>query len=92
MLSKKAIAERVDELIEIDAMIAELEAKRNVIKDGLTGEMDRRGVEELAVGNHILRWTAYVQNRFDSSGFQKAHPEEYASWQKQVSGHRFSVS
>lgn len=92
MLSKKAFAEHVDEYIKVDAMLKELQARQNELKDLMTGEMDRRGVEELIVGNKIIRWTSYVQSRFDSSGFRKANPDVYASWQKQVSGRRFSVS
>jgi len=92
MLSKKALAEHVHEYIELDALIKELQARQSVVKDEMTAEMDRRGVEELVVENKTVHWTSYVQNRFDSSGFKKAFPEEYANWQKQVTGHRFTVS
>jgi predicted phage-related endonuclease len=92
MLSKKAFADHVDEYLALDEQIKELQARQDALKNEMTGEMERKGVTELVVGNKILRWTSYVQDRFDSSGFRKAFPEIYASWKKQVTGHRFTVS
>lgn len=92
MLSKKELKERVSRRMEIDALMKEFDAELKEIDDSLKKEMERRNVEELVVGSNTVRWTSFVQNRFDSSGFKKAHPEMYEEWQKQVSGRRFSVA
>ena len=91
MISKKVLVEKVAKIEELDAQIAALKAARDAEVGLITGEMDRRGVQELSVGNKVVRWTEYVQNRFDSSGFKKVHPDVYAEWLKQVTGHRFSI-
>lgn len=92
MLSKKELEKKIAEYEDIENQIKELEAMRDAVKSAVTKEMDRRGIEELGVGNKIVRWTTYVTNRFDSTGFKKARPDEYAAWQKQVTGRRFTVS
>ena len=92
MLSKKVLVQTLANIEEIDAQIAALKAARDAEVDLITKEMDRRGLKELSVGNKLVRWTEYVQNRFDSSGFKKAHPDIFAAWQKQVTGHRFTIS
>ena len=92
MMSKKVLKEKVERYQELKAQLEVMEAELEEIKNELTNELERRKVEELAVGPNFVRWTYYVQNRFDSTAFKKAHPMEYAMWQKQVSGHRFSVA
>ena len=92
MLSKKVLEEKVARLVELEAIIKEYEAEQKELEDGLKAEMERRKVEELSVGARMVRYTTYVQNRFDSSGFKKEHPNVYAAWQKQVTGHRFTVA
>ena len=92
MLSKKVLEEKVARYQELKAQIEALEAEQEAVKNALSKELERRNVEELAVGENVVRWTVYVQNRFDSNAFKKANPAEYAAWQKQVTGHRFSVA
>ena len=92
MLSKKVLEEKVARHQVLAAMMKEMEAESKEIEDALKKEMERRNVEELAVGTNVVRWTSYVKNCFDSSAFKKAYPDIYAEWQKQVSGHRFSVT
>ncbi len=92
MVSKKVLIEMVQSVEDFDAQIAALKAARDAQVEMITKEMNRRGVSELPVGGKVVRWTEYVQNRFDSSGFKKVHPDIYAQWQKQVTGHRFTIS
>lgn len=92
MLSKKELEIRIARHLELEAMMKEIEAEQKAIDDSLKKEMERRNIEVLEVGANTVRWTPYVQSRFDSTAFKKAHPEEYAAWQKEVTGHRFSVA
>lgn len=92
MLSKKELELRADRNVELKAQIDALKAEYDANTDEITKEMERRGVSELVVGNRILRYTVYEQSRFDSGKFKKAFPDMYASFQKIVTGRRFSVS
>ena len=92
MLSKKTLGEMIVEYDELMALSKEVSANLKKLEDGMKGEMDRRGVDMLEVGNRVVRWTPYVSQRFDSTGFRKAEPEMYQAYTKEVKGHRFSVS
>lgn len=92
MMSKKVLAQKIVEYDEKKALFLELKAELEQMENGMKGELDRRGVTELEVGNRVIRYTPYVSQRFDSTGFRKAEPEMYSAWVKEVTGHRFSVA
>lgn len=92
MMSKKALAQTIMEYDEKMARFKELKAELEAMENSMKGELDRRGVTELEVGNRVVRWTPFVSQRFDSTGFRKAEPEMYSAWVKEVKGHRFSVA
>lgn len=92
MLSKKVFEQKIVEYDELKAKEKELKAEIERLENEMKGEMERRDVSELEVGNRVVRWTPYVSQRFDSTGFRKAEPEMYQSWVKEVKGHRFSVA
>ena len=92
MVSKKNLAKLIGEYESLKAQKNEIDALLKECEDAITKEMERRSVSELQVGNKMVRWTEYVQNRFDSSAFKKAFPEQYSAFQKQVTAHRFSIS
>lgn len=49
-------------------------------------------VEEMEAGAYILRYTAVLSQRFDTTAFKKVMPEIYKAYTKQVSSRRFSIS
>lgn len=49
-------------------------------------------VEEMEAGAYILRYTAVLSQRFDTTAFKKVMPDIYKAYTKQVSSRRFSIS
>lgn len=92
MLNKKELEVNVARYLELNAMMKEMSDEQEKIKKALMKEMDRRDVEELVVGENVVRCTSYVQSRFDGAAFKKANPEEYANYQKEIVSRRFSVA
>lgn len=54
--------------------------------------MDARELEEMIAGQYIIRYTAILSNRFDTTAFKKVMPEIYKAYTKQVSSRRFTIS
>lgn len=92
MISKKTFEQKIAQYDELKAREKELKAEIERLENEMKGEMERRDVAELEVGNRVVRWTPYTSQRFDSTGFRKAEPDMYQAWVKEVKGHRFSVS
>ena len=92
MLSKKMFEQKISEYDELKAREKELKAEIERLENEMKGEMERRKVSELEIGNRVVRWTPYVSQRFDTTGFRKSCPEQYSEWVKEVRGHRFSVA
>ena len=91
-MSTIEITSKVASLIEWTSLMEEAAAMVDSLKDEIKAEMNARGVEELEVDTHIIRYTSVLSQRFDSTGFRKAEPEMYLAYVKEVKGHRFTVS
>ena len=91
-MSKHELIKRIEYLRELEDMEAEIKAEAEAIRDSLKAEMADRGIEELVVGNYIVRWTSVLSNRFDTTGFKKAYGELYKAFTKQTASRRFSIS
>lgn len=84
---------KVETLIEYEAMIEELKAEAEEIRNEIKGEMDARGTEEMTLGSHIVRFTKVVSSRFDTKSFKdKMGAELYKAFTKEVSSRRFSIA
>ena len=66
----------------------EIEALRDAIK----ADMLAKGLEEMEAGKFIVRWTPVLSNRFDTTGFKKAHGDLYKAFTKQTASRRFTIS
>ena len=86
------LASKVEQLQELEELIAEAKAEAEKIKDELKREMYERNVEEMTVGKYIVRWTEVLSQRFDTTSFKKVLPELYGKFTKQVASRRFSIS
>lgn len=91
-MSTIEIAAKVAELQELEALMEEVKAEAESIRDEIKSEMLRRNTEELEVGSHIIRYTTVLTNRFDSTAFKKVMPEVYKAYTKQTSSRRFTIS
>ena len=84
-----AIVEQINEWTEI---MEDAKAMVESLKDSLKADMDRKGLEEMEAGTHIIRWTSVLSNRFDSTAFKKFMPDVYKAYTKQVASRRFTIT
>ena len=83
---------KIELLNKYEAMMEELKAEADSIRNSIKAEMEAREVEELIAGQYIVRYTSILSNRFDSTAFKKVMPEIYKAYTKQVSSRRFTIS
>lgn len=91
-MSKIELLAKIELLNKYEAMMEELKAEADTIRNTIKAEMEAREVEELTAGQYIVRYTAILSNRFDSTAFKKVMPEVYKAYTKQVSSRRFTIS
>ncbi len=91
-MSKIELLAKIELLNKYEAMMEELKAEADTIRNTIKAEMEAREVEELTAGQYIVRYTAVLSNRFDSTAFKKVMPEIYKAYTKQVSSRRFTIS
>ena len=91
-MTQNQILAQIKELNEYEALLEEVKAAAEAIKDSLKAEMDARGTEELEVGTYIIRYTNVLSQRFNSTQFKKDYKEVYLRYTKQIASKRFSIS
>lgn len=69
-MANNELLTKVESLIEYEAMIEELKAEAEEIRQTIKDEMDARETEELQIGSHIVRFTSVVSSRFDTKAFK----------------------
>ena len=82
---RNAVAELQDLYAAQDVLKAQITEREQAIKD----EMESRELEELNLGNIIIRFTNILSNRFDTTAFKKLHKDLYNEFIKQVASRRF---
>ncbi|MGN0488205.1 MAG: hypothetical protein ACI4HO_02955 [Ruminococcus sp.] len=91
-MTAKAMETKVMELKEWEAVLEEAKAIVEALKDELKTEMNLRETEEMECGKYIVRFTAVLSNRFDTTAFKKEHAEMYKQYTKQTTSRRFSIA
>lgn len=91
-MTEKELVSAIESMKEWQALADEATAMLDSIKDSIKAEMNARGVEELAAGQYIARFTTVVSNRFDSTAFKKVMPDVYKAYTKPTTSRRFTVS
>ena len=91
-MSKIELLANIELLNKYEAMIEELKAEADTVRNSIKAEMEVREVEELIAGQYIIRYTAVLSNRFDSTAFKKVLPDLYKAYTKQVSSRRFTIT
>ena len=91
-MSKFELLAKIELLNKYEAMIEEMKAEADAVRDAIKAEMTERDTEELIAGQYIIRWTSVLSNRFDSTGFKRVCPELYKAYTKQVSSRRFTIT
>ena len=90
-MSKKEISTRVRKLQELEAFIVELKEEANTLRDEIKDEMVSRDLEELDLGDCIVRYTTVISNRFDMTAFKKKYNDMYHAFTKQITNKRFQI-
>ena len=91
-MSKIELLAKIELLNKYEAMVEEMKAQADTIRNEIKAEMEARELEEMIAGQYIIRYTAVLSNRFDTTAFKKVMPEIYNAYTKQVSSRRFTIS
>ena len=91
-MSKIELLAKIELLNRYEAMMEELKAEADKVRNTIKAEMEARAVEELEAGQYIIRYTSVLSNRFDSTAFKKVMPELYKAYTKQTASRRFTIS
>ena len=76
----------------IQAMIKELEAEDDALKQEMIREMDSLQVDELAAGEYTIRYTLVESSRLDTAKLKAAQPEIFDAYTKKTTSTRFQVA
>ena len=92
-MSDNAMLKKIESLIEYEAMIEELKAEAEEIRNEIKAEMESRDTEELEIGSHIVRFTSVLSSRFDTKRFKEELGENlYKAYCKEVASRRFTIA
>ena len=91
-MSKKKLQEKVQELVSLREMAAELADEISTLEDEIKADMDRQGVDTLEAGKHTVRWAVVKSSRFDSKAFRETYPSIYDQYTKSTEVRRFTVA
>lgn len=91
-MSSIEIISRIETLREWEAIMDEARAEVESLKNVIKKEMDSRGVEELEVGQHIIRWTCVLTSRLDTAALKRENAAVYQRYLKQSTCRRFSIA
>lgn len=91
-MSKIELLAKIELLNKYEAMVEEMKAQADTIRNEIKAEMEARELDEMIAGQYIIRYTAVLSNRFDTTAFKKVMPEIYKAYTKQVSSRRFTIS
>ena len=91
-MSTIEITTKIAALKELEDLIEEAKAEAETLRDEIKTEMLNRDTEEMEAGQYIIRWTSVLSQRFDTTGFKKAHGDLYKDFIKQTASRRFSIA
>ena len=91
-MSKYELLANIELLNKYEAMMEEIKAEADRIRNTIKAEMEAREVEELIAGQYIVRYTSVLSNRIDSTAFKKVMPELSKAYTKQTASRRFTIS
>ena len=91
-MSKVEIISKIEEIRELEELIAEASAEAEILRNAIKQQMLLEDTEEMEVGQYMVRYTNILTQRFDTTGFKKAHADLYKSFIKQSASRRFTIS
>lgn len=91
-MTNNEMIKKIEALNEWEAILEEAKAEVEAIRDEIKADMTERDLEELDLGQYIVRWTSVLSNRFDTTAFKKVYGDLYKTYTKQVASRRFSIA
>ncbi len=91
-MSKVEIISKIEEIRQLEELIAEASAEAEILRNAIKQQMLLEDTEEMEVGQYMVRYTNILTQRFDTTGFKKAHADLYKSFIKQSASRRFTIS
>ena len=91
-MSANEMTTKIEALRDLEELIEEAKAEAETLRDEIKAEMLNRNIEEMTVGQYIIRWTSILSNRFDTTGFKRAYGDLYKAYTKQTASRRFTIS
>ena len=91
-MSTVELTSKIESIKTLQAMIDELTAEMESVKDEVKREMETQGVQEMTVSCFKVRYKAVTSSRFDSTAFKKTHADLYEQYTKQTTSKRFSIA
>lgn len=91
-MSRNELTSKIEALKEWEALMEEARQEAESLRDELKAELLDRGVEELEVGQYMIRFTSVLSNRFDTTAFKKIYGDLYKAFTKQTASKRFSIA
>ena len=82
----------VHDFIELDSEIKQQQILAESLKNQIKEEMEARGVDELTVGEHIVRYKDVLTSVFNKTAFKAKYEELYTMFLKQIPSKKFSIS
>lgn len=82
----------VRSLMEVRAMIKELEAEAEALTDQIKGAMIDLGEETIAGDGWKASWKNVTSSRFDSKAFKADHADLYGLYSKPTTTTRFTIT
>ncbi len=91
-MSRNELTAKMEALKAWEALMEEARQEAESLRDELKAELLDRGVEELEVGQYMIRFTSVLSNRFDTTAFKKIYGDLYKAFTKQTASKRFSIA
>lgn len=89
-MTKKEFNAKVQELVELQYMIAEAEDEAEVIRDEIKAFMG--DIEELRAGLYRVTWRPTTSSRVDTKALREALPDVARDFTRNTTTRRFHVS
>jgi predicted phage-related endonuclease len=91
-MSTTELTAQIESLRALEELIEEAKAEAEALRDAIKQEMLTREVDTLMAGQYIVRYTAVLSQRLDTSALKRALPEICKAYTKQISSRRFTIS
>lgn len=79
-MSKKEILSIIEEIIEVKRLKKELETRQKALTSRIEGELDRKKVDRLQIGNYTISKSICNKTDLDREGLKLAYPEIIAEY------------